>query len=74
MLIFNAREHIGHKDVAFGRSMTVSTPPNSRILPGPHDASQCRAAHRSSKKYIVKKLLKTKFSYCSFVSTVDGVS
>jgi len=33
-----------------------------------------RASHRSSKKYIVKKLLKTKFSYCSFVSTVDGVS
>jgi hypothetical protein len=42
VLIFNAREHIGHKDVAFGSSMTVSTPPSSRILPGPHDVSQCR--------------------------------
>jgi hypothetical protein len=34
VLIFKAREHIGHKDVAFGSSMTVSTPPSSRILQG----------------------------------------
>ena len=29
-----------------------------------------RASHRSSKNIFVQKLLKTKFSYCSFVSTV----
>ena len=33
MLIFNAREHIGHKDA----SITLSTPPSAGRVPGSYD-------------------------------------
>jgi len=61
VMIFNAREHIGHKDVAFGSSMTVSTPPSSRILSGPHDVSQCRPSVPSvEQKYICPEIVENK--------------
>jgi hypothetical protein len=61
VLIFNAREHIGHKDVAFGSSITVSTPPSSRILPGPHHPSQCLAERPSvEQKYVCLEIVENK--------------